>query len=101
MSRKRRTFSAEFKAQAVDLVRQGGKSFKQLAKDLDLTETCLRDWVKAAEGTPRRAAVQAHAVAGGVTRENELESLRREVRQLRMERDFLKKAAAFFAKENA
>jgi transposase-like protein len=97
--RARRFFSPEFKAQAVDLVRQSGKSVQQIAKDLDLTETCLREWVKGA-GVPtpgvRPRAAKAPAAPGP---SDELEALRREVKQLRMERAILKKAAAFFARE--
>jgi transposase len=91
--RTRRSFTAEFKARAVELVRSSGKSVGQIAKDMDLTETSLREWVKQADaGT---------TVSGKIPEgeREELEQLRKEVRTLRMERDFLKKAAAFFAKE--
>lgn len=97
--RKRRFFSDEFKAQAVDLVRHSGKGVKQLAEDLDVTETCLRDWVKNAEGKPARSRAAEPKAAPATPVRDELEALRREVKQLRMERDFLKKAAAFFARE--
>lgn len=91
--RKRRSFTKEFKAEAVELVRKSGKSIGQVAKDLDLTESTLRMWV--------RQSNEGRAGNGQVTigEREELTSLRREVRVLRMERDFLKKAAAFFAKE--
>ena len=77
------------------LVRKVG-SVSRVAKDLDLTETALRKWVQQAEIDEGRGA------EGALTSEEkaELSQLRREVRTLRMERDFLKKAAAFFAKEN-
>jgi transposase len=95
MSRRpRRKFTSEFKAEAVDLVRQSGKSPSQVAKDLDLTETALRGWIKKAQeagGSPKLAKNERE----------ELATLRQENRTLRMERDFLKKAAAFFAKETA
>jgi len=92
--RKRRTFTREQKADAVRLVRQVG-SIGKVAKDLDLTETSLRDWVKQAE------IDEAGDPQGRLTSEEreELRKLRRENRRLEMERDFLKKAAAFFAKE--
>jgi len=92
--RKRRKFTDEQKADAVRLVRQVG-SVSQIARDLDLTETALRHWVKQAEIDEGRGP------EGALTTEEreELRRLRREVRTLRMERDFLKKAAAFFAKE--
>ena len=92
--RKRRVFTAEQKAEAVRLVRSSGRSIGRVAADLDLTETALRRWVQQAEVDEGRA--------GGLTSEEqrELQQLRRENRQLRQERDFLKKATAFFAKEN-
>jgi transposase-like protein len=94
--RKRRRFTAEFKADAVKLVRAGGRSIGQVAKDLDLTETALREWVRrteieAGEGPPG-ALTQAER--------EELVRLRRENKRLQMEREILKKAAAFFAKES-
>ena len=96
MARKRRSFSKDFKAEAVRIVRQSGKSVGQVAKDLDLTETALRDWVKRAEkGMP---LVGKSEISPG--ERAELDGLRKEVRVLRMERDFLKRAAAFFAKES-
>jgi transposase len=97
--RARRFFSDEFKAQAVDLVRQGGKGVKQIAKDLDLTETCLRDWVKKAGAPVPSPPSRAAKATAPPDAQEELEALRREVRQLRMEREILKKATAFFARE--
>lgn len=97
--RKRRFFSPEFKAQAVDLVRHSGKGVQPIAKDLDVTETCLRDWVKQAEGSPARSRASAPKAAPTAPARDELEALRREVRLLRRERDILKKATAFFARE--
>ena len=94
--RARRSFTPEFKAEAVALVRASGRSVGQVAKDLGLTETALREWVK--------RAVEGHPLVGkgavSASEREELERLRKENRTLRMERDFLKKAAAFFAKEN-
>jgi transposase len=95
--RKRRKFTTEFRAEAVRLVREGTKSLPQVAKDLDLTESALRIWVRQAEVAEGKGAAGA---LGPVERE-ELVRLRRENRQLLMERDFLKKAAAFFAKEGS
>lgn len=100
MSRRvRRVFSEEFKAQAVDLVRQSGKSPRHIAKDLDLTERSLRDWVKKADGQSRSTLRHGSKAAPSALGREEVEALRREVKTLRMERDFLKKAAAFFARE--
>ena len=95
--RKRRAFTKKFKAQAVKVVRESGKSVGAVARELDLTETALRSWVRQAEVDAGRGP------AGALTTEEreELGQLRREVRTLRMERDILKKATAFFAKENA
>ena len=92
--RKRRKFTDEQKADAVRLVREVG-SVGQVAQDLDLTETALRRWVKRAEIN------EGKGPDGALTTEEqeELRQLRRENRTLRMERDFLKKAAAFFAKD--
>jgi transposase len=95
--RKRRSFTEEFKAEAVRLVREGTKSLPQLAKDLDLTESALRQWVHQADKAEGKAAPGALSQA----EREELVHLRRENRQLLMERDFLKKAAAFFAKEGS
>ena len=95
--RKRRAFTKAFKAQAVGIVRDSGKPVGTVARELDLTETALRSWVRQAEIDGGRGPV------GALTTDEreELGRLRREVRTLRMERDILKKATAFFAKENA
>lgn len=95
--RKRRKFTATFKADAVRLCAQGGRSIAQVAGDLDLTETALRDWVKRAEAD---AGTRPTEVLTSAERE-ELQQLRRDNKRLLMERDILKKAAAFFAKESA
>jgi len=92
--RARRTFTDEFKADAVGLVQSSGKTVGRIAKDLDLTETALRHWVDKAEGPGGRKPILDTDERAELTR------LREEVRVLRMERDFLKKAAAFFAKES-
>jgi transposase len=92
--RPRRQFDDEFKAQAVRLVLDEGKTVASVARDLDLTETALRDWVK------RARADRTHGETGLTTAEREeLARLRKENRILREEREILKKAAAFFANE--
>ena len=94
--RKRRAFTAEFKAEAVRLCKVGDRTVTQVAADLDLTETALREWVK-------RADIDAgNGPPGALTSDEraELTQLRRENKRLQMEREILKKAAAFFAKEN-
>ena len=91
--RKRRKFTAEYRAEVVRLVRTSGKSVGQVAKELDLTETAVRSWV-------RQAAIdQRRDPQGPLTSEEraELSRLRREMKTVTMERDFLRKAAAFFA----
>ena len=94
--RRRRKFTGEFKKEAVRLFKAGERSIGQVAKELDLTESALRNWVKQykvghGEG-PREALTTAER--------DELGSLRRRVRTLEQEREILKKAAAFFAKES-
>ena len=92
--RKRRKFTANYKAEVVRLVRSSGKSVGQVAQELDLTETAVRTWV-------RQAAIDAKRdPQGPLTSEEraELTRLRRELKTTTMERDFLRKAAAFFAR---
>jgi transposase len=95
--RTRRVFSEEFRAGAVRLVLDEGKSAGAVARDLDLTESALRNWVM------RARAERTKGKSGGLTavEREELARLRKENRQLRLERDILKKAAAFFARESA
>ena len=93
----RRQFSREFKFEAVRLVRERGVSVAQAARDLDVHENVLRKWVREAASDPQ------HAFPGqGVMKpdQGELERLKKENAKLRMERDLLKKAAAYFAKES-
>lgn len=89
MSRRpRRQFTDEYKAEVVELVRTSGKSPGQIAKDLDLTETAVREWVAKAKGeAPRKEGPV------GEDERAELNRLREENRVLKMERDFLRKAA--------
>jgi transposase len=92
--RKRRTYTAEQRADAIRMVREV-KNVAKVANDLDLTESALRNWLKQAEVDEGRSS------QGALTTEEreELKRLRRENRILEQERDFLKKAAAFFARE--
>lgn len=92
--RVRRQFTDEFKAGAVRLVLDEGKTIADVARDLDLTPSALSGWV-------RQARADRDGGKSGLTTEEkaELARLRKENRQLRVERDILKKAAAFFAKE--
>ena len=93
--RRRRSFTAEFKAEIVELCQRGDRSVGQVAKDFDLTETAVREWVKQAQ---RDAGSRQD---GGLTtaERKELAELRRENRQLREDVEILKRATAFFAKE--
>ena len=94
--RVRRKFTDEFKMRAVDLVLKQGLSVAQVARDLGIYESSLGNWVKQAK------ADQGKGPPGALTTAElaELRALRKEVKVLREERDILKKAAAFFAKEN-
>ena len=89
----RRVFTAQYKAEVVELCRSGGRSIGQVSRDLGLGETAVRRWVAQSE-------VDAGQREGLTTGEREeLAYLRRENRILREERDILKRATAFFAKE--
>ena len=91
--RPRREFTEEFKSQACRLVLDEGKSLMQVSRDLDVHPNSLREWVK------RERANRDGGKSGLTTEERaELAQLRRENRTLKMEREILKKAAAFFAK---
>jgi transposase-like protein len=94
--KKRRAFTPEYKAEVVQLIATSGRSIGQVSRELDLTETAVRDWV-------RQAKIDAGKGPPGAlttSEREELTRLRRENKTLRLEREILKKAAAFFAKEN-
>ena len=92
--RPRRAFADEFKADIVERCLKGDRSVGQVAKDFDLTETAVREWVK-------QAGRDAGTGDGGLTSDErrELAELRRENRRLKEDVDILKRATAFFAKE--
>lgn len=94
MPRTRPPFPPEFRLEAVKLMRDSNKPLSQLAKDLSVSEQTLRTW--------RRQAQVDVGERDGLTSEQveELRRLRRENRTLQMEREVLKKAAAFFARES-
>jgi len=93
--RQRRSFTDEFRAGAVRLVLDQGKTISEVGRDLDVAQSVVGNWVKQAR------ADRSNGKTGLTTEERaELAKLRRETRVLRMERDILKKAAAFFAKES-
>lgn len=92
----RRKFSREYKLEAVRMVKERGVSVAQAARDLDVHENVLRKWVREQIGDP----VQSFPGHGNVKPEQlEIERLRREVAKLKAERDILKKAAAYFARD--
>jgi transposase len=92
--RPRRAFTPEFKAEIVEVCRRGDRSVGQVAKDFDLTETAVRDWV-------RQADIDTGIRSDGLTtaEREELAALRRENRRLKEDVDILRRATAFFAKE--
>ena len=103
MSKSRRRYSADFKIEAVRQVVEGGRSITRVARELGIDRAMLRRWKHQLEGASgvafpgqgRRAdADELERLRGEVAR------LRGEVARLREERDFLKKAAAFFARES-
>ena len=94
--RRVRAFTDEFKAQAIRLVLDEGKTVSAVARELDLTASALRVWVE------RARADRSKGRTGLTTEERaELAQLRKENRILKMERDILKKASAFFARNQS
>ncbi len=96
MARPRRSYSKEFKQDVVNLVLEEGRGIGEVSRELDLTETAVRRWVDQAKvdrGLEKSEKLTSDERA-------ELRKLRAENRRLRMEREILKKATAFFAKES-
>ena len=93
----RRKFSREFKLEAVKLVRERGVAVAQAARDLDVHENVLRKWVRD-HGADPGSAFPGHGVMKA--EQQEIERLRREIVKLKAERDILKKAAAYFARDS-
>ena len=91
--RHRRKFTDEFKAETVKLIRESGRTVGSVARELDLTETAVREWVKRAEASGAGDLLSADE-------RSELRRLRKENQELRMEKEILRKATAFFAKES-
>jgi transposase len=96
MARQRRTYTSEFKVEAVKLITEKGYSVAEAARSLDIGETLLRSWkislqANGDQAFPGNGRLPAH--------EEELRRLRADVKRLLMEREILKKAAAFFARE--
>ena len=93
----KRTITREFKLEAVKLVKDRGVSVAQASRDLDIHVNVLRKWIRDVEADP----VQAFPGQGQMRADQaEIAKLKKEVAKLKMERDILKKAAAYFAKES-
>ena len=92
-ARRRRSFTREFKAEVVALVRQPGNSAASVARDLDLTEPAVRAWVKQAD------VDDGHREGLTTSEREELARLRRENHRLTQDVEILNRATAFFAKE--
>ena len=86
---------AEFRQRAVELARTGGKPVRALARDLGISESCLRNWMAQADVDDNGSATQLTS-----KEKKELVELRRDKRRLEMEVEILKRAAAYFAREN-
>jgi transposase len=103
-------YTNEFKAEALALIRRNDRSYRQLSEDLGVNSWTLRDWYKKDEMAKRSKSgkgVPEPAPTAGETAEQELARLRREnerqrkeIESLKTDREILKKAAAFFAKES-
>ncbi len=93
---KRRVFSREYKLAAVKKIVEHGLSYSQVARDLGIGDSLLHNWRRAFEADGKLKAI-AH---DGTSAEEELKRFREENRQLKMERDILRKATAYFAKES-
>jgi transposase len=98
MGAQRKHFTPEFKAAAVRRAASGDATVLEVARELGIRSDRLSEWIAQARGTRRRRSPPAGAPA--LSLDEEVRQLRREVAQLREERDILKKAAAFFARES-
>jgi len=94
--RERRSFSEEYKQQVLEMIRAGDKSVSQICRDLELTESSVRRWIKLDQES--NGPMTQNSLME--TDQQELERLRTENKLLKTERDILKKATAFFAKES-
>ena len=98
MARQRRSFTREFKIEAVRRITEQGHSLAEVARDLDLSESLLRGWKQALAAEGDRA-FPGHGNPPAL--EEELRRLRAENKRLLMEREIFKKATAFFARESS
>jgi transposase len=96
MAAKRRQFTREFKLEAVRLLSSGERKVEELARDLGVRADVLRGWTKQAEGSGEEDVFPGNGKL--TSKDEELRALRRELEEVKQERDFLKKAATYFAK---
>jgi len=100
MGAQRKHFTPEFKQAAVRRAASGDASVLEIARELGIRSDRLREWIAQAQGRRQRPRPAGGASAVPLSLDEEVRQLRREVAQLREERDILKKAAAFFARES-
>lgn len=101
MAGKRRAFTAEFKLEAVRLAKNSEKPLSQIAREVGIQPSMLRSWKRQAESRTGLTAGDVFPGQGKLSREEEeVRRLRRELEQVKKERDFLKKATVYFAKES-
>lgn len=99
MGEKRRQFTREFKLEAVRMIASGERKLEELARDLGVRSANIRDWQRQAEGRVGLTNEEEGSGPGMLTsKDEELRELRRQLEEVTQERDFLKKAAAYFAK---
>lgn len=99
MAEKRKQYTREFKLETVRLISSGERKLEELARDLGVRPDILRGWRKQAEGRAGLTKDDVFPGNGNLTsKDEELRALRRELEEVKQERDFLKKAAAYFAK---
>jgi len=99
MTRKRKRYTSEFKIEALRLVRESGTPVKQIARELGIPADLLHSWKRQAEqAAEAKDAFPGNGIRTGEAAEND--RLRRELERVTQERDFLKKAAAYFAQES-
>jgi transposase len=100
MGAQRKHFTPEFKEAAVRRAASGDATVLEVARELGIRSDRLREWIAQAQGSRRRRRPAGGVSAAPLSLDEEVRQLRREVAQLREERDILKKAAAFFARES-
>ena len=94
MTKPRRQYSPEYKQEAVGLVRQSSQPISHIAKNLGINDGLLRRWIKEQSGLAKKAFP-----GQGNPRDEEVARLKRELLEVKRERDFLREAAAYFAKQ--